>query len=216
MKIKITLVDDHRIFREGIRTLLNQQADMKVIGEAEDGRTAVDLVRKLSPRVVIMDVTMPNLNGIDATRQILAENPDIKVIALSMHAHQRFVQEMIEAGASGYLLKECAFEELVQAIHEVVEKDQVYLSPEMTQMVVNHYLQSTRKGKMQDTQPLTSKEREVLQLVAEGNTSGQIARMLNVSRKTIEKSRSTIMDKLKIDSLAELIKYAIREGLTKP
>jgi DNA-binding NarL/FixJ family response regulator len=133
-----------------------------------------------------------------------------------MHAHQRFVQEMIEAGASGYLLKECAFEELVQAIHEVVEKDQVYLSPEMTQMVVNHYLQSTRKGKMQDTQPLTSKEREVLQLVAEGNTSGQIARMLNVSRKTIEKSRSTIMDKLKIDSLAELIKYAIREGLTKP
>lgn len=216
MKIKITLVDDHRIFREGIRTLLNQQADMKVIGEAEDGRTAVDLVRKLSPRVVIMDVTMPNLNGIDATRQILAENPDIKVIALSMHAHQRFVQEMIEAGASGYLLKECAFEELVQAIHEVVEKDQVYLSPEMTQMVVDHYLQSTRKGKMQDTQPLTSKEREVLQLVAEGNTSGQIARMLNVSRKTIEKSRSTIMDKLRIDSLAELIKYAIREGLTKP
>jgi two-component system, NarL family, response regulator NreC len=216
MKISIILVDDHRIFREGIRALLNGQADMIVIGEAEDGQTAVHLARELSPRVVIMDVAMPNLNGIEATRQILTENPDIRVIALSVHAHQRFVQEMIEAGASSYLLKECAFEELVQTIHKVADNDQVYLGPEARQLLLDHYLQSTRKGKAQTPQPLTSKERVVLQLVAEGNTSGQIARNLGISRKMVEKHRASINCKLNIDTMADLIKYAIREGLTTP
>jgi len=215
MKIEIVVVDDHKIFRDGIRNLLDQQANMKVIGEAEDGRTAVDLVRRLSPQVVIMDVTMPNLNGIDATRRILEKNPDVKVIALSMHAQRRLVQEMLKAGASGYLLKECAFEELVQAIHVVFEKNQIYLSPGITQVVVHDYLQPAQKVELPDVSPLTSKEREILQLIAEGMTNENVAETLDMSRRTVEKHRARIMDKLHADSLADLIKYAIREGLTR-
>jgi len=174
MKIEIVVVDDHKIFRDGIRNLLDQQANMKVIGEAEDGRTAVDLIRRLSPQVVIMDVTMPNLNGIDATRRILEKNSAVKVIALSMHAQRRLVQEMLKAGASGYLLKECAFEELVQAIHVVFEKNQIYLSPGITQVVVHDYLQPAQKVELPDVSPLTSKEREILQLIAEGMTNENV------------------------------------------
>jgi len=215
MKIEIVVVDDHKIFRDGIRNLLDQQANMKVIGEAEDGRTAVDLIRRLSPQVVIMDVTMPNLNGIDATRRIIEKNPDVKVIALSMHAQRRLVQEMLKAGASGYLLKECAFEELVQAIHVVFEKNQIYLSPGITQVVVHDYLQPAQKVELPDVSPLTSKEREILQLIAEGMTNENVAETLDMSRRTVEKHRARIMDKLHADSLADLIKYAIREGLTR-
>ena len=215
MKIEIVVVDDHKIFRDGIRNLLDQQANMKVIGEAEDGRTAVDLIRKLSPQVVIMDVTMPNLNGIDATRRILEKNPAVKVIALSMHAQRRLVQEMLKAGASGYLLKECAFEELVQAIHVVFEKNQIYLSPGITQVVVHDYLQPAQKVELPDVSPLTPKEREILQLIAEGKTNENVAETLDMSRRTVEKHRARIMDKLNADSLADLIKYAIREGLTR-
>ena len=215
MKIGIVLVDDHKIFRDGIRNLLDQQSDMKVLGEAEDGRKAPDLVRKLSPQLVIMDVTMPNLNGIDATRRILEENQGVKVIALSMHAQRRLVQEMLMAGASGYLLKECAFEELVQAIRVVLDENQIYLSPGITQVVVHDYLRASQEGERPDATPLTSKEREIVQLIAEGSTNEKIAEILDMSRRTVEKHRARIMGKLKIDNLAELIKYAIREGLTK-
>lgn len=214
-KIQVFLVDDHRIFREGVRNLLEQHDDMTVVGEAEDGRTAVELIHKLSPAIVVMDVTMPNLNGIDATRRILSEQKDIKVLALSMHAHRRLVREMLEAGASGYLLKECAFNELVQAIRLVIEKNQICLSPEISRMVLEDYIQPGQKNDP-DLRALTPREREIVQLIAEGNTSRQIAQMIRMSVRTVEKHRLNIMGKLKIGSVAELVKYAIREGLTNP
>ncbi|MBI5676426.1 MAG: response regulator transcription factor [Nitrospirae bacterium] len=213
--IEIVLVDDHRIFREGVRHLLEQQEEMKVIGEAEDGRTAVNLVRQLQPRVVIMDVTMPDLNGIEATRRIRMENPGIKVIALSMHAHRRLAREMLDAGASGYLLKECAFEELVQAIRLAFEKDQIYLSPKISAVMVDDYLRVIREGEKPDSPALTSREREIVQLIAEGKTNAKIAEILDLSARTVEKHRLNIMSRLKMQNAAELIKYAIREGLTQ-
>jgi DNA-binding NarL/FixJ family response regulator len=213
MKIGIVLVDDHKIFREGVRNLLEHQDSIQVIGEADDGRQAIELVRKLSPQVVIMDVTMPNLNGVDATLRILEENQKVKVIALSMHSHQHLVKEMLKAGASGYLLKECAFEELVRAIHMVFDENRIYLSPEITQLMLEDYLHPHRKQNTPDSSLLTSKEKEILKLVAEGQTSEKIALNLDMSRRTVEKYRGRIMNKLKIDNLAELVKFAIREGL---
>lgn len=214
MSIEIVLVDDHQLFRDGVRHLLGHQLDMAVLGEAEDGRMAVEMVRKLSPQVVIMDVTMPNLNGIDATRRILAENPKVKVIALSMHGHRRFVQEMLKAGASGYLLKECAFQDLIQAIRTVLA-DKVFLSPDIARIVMVDYLNPSQTDKKKGISLLTSKEREVLQLIAEGNTNEKTAQILHMSRRTVEKHRARIMNSLKIDNLAELVKFAVREGLTK-
>jgi len=214
MSTEIVLVDDHQLFRDGVRNLLDQQLDMSVLGEAEDGRMALEMVRKLSPQVVIMDVTMPNLNGIDATRRILAENPKVKVIALSMHGHRRFVQEMLKAGASGYLLKECAFQDLIQAIRTVLA-DKVFLSPDIAQIVMDDYLNPSRKDKKRGISLLTSKEREVLQLIAEGLTNEKTAQILHMSRRTVEKHRARIMNTLQIDNLADLVKFAVREGLTK-
>ena len=215
MPIGIVLVDDHRIFREGVRTLLEQQEGMAVIGEANDGGEAVDLVRTLSPQVVIMDVSMPDVNGIDATQRILDENRDVKVIALSMHAHRRFVQDMLKAGASGYLLKECAFKEMIRAIHMVYDENRIYLSPEITQQMVDDFLHPSREKESPDSSLLTLKEIKVLQLVAGGQTSEQIAKNLDMSRRTVEKYRANMMAKLKIDNLAQLVKFAIREGLTE-
>jgi DNA-binding NarL/FixJ family response regulator len=214
MEIGIVLADDHKIFREGVRNLLDQHLDLKVLGEADDGRSAVDLVRQLSPQVVILDVTMPILNGIDAARRILAESPDIKVIALSMHSHQSLVQEMLRAGASGYLLKECAFDELVQAIHSALG-GRIYLSSEISRMVLEGYLQTSRKKERPDASSLAPKEREVLQLLAEGKSTEEIAQLLHMSGRTVEKYRSQIMKKLSIHNLAGLTKFAIRQGLTK-
>lgn len=215
-EIKAFLVDDHRIFREGVRNLLEQQADMTVVGEAEDGRTAVELIHKFTPTIVIMDVTMPNLNGIDATRRILGEKKEIKVLALSMHAHRRLVREMLEAGASGYLLKECAFGELVRAIHQIIERNQVYLCPAISQLVLDDYLRQTQKETNCTTLTLTPREREILQLIAEGRSSRQIAETMGMSVRTVEKHRLNMMRKVNIRSVAELVKYAIREGLTNP
>ena len=215
MHIGIVLVDDHKLFREGVRTLLEQQEGMTVAGEANDGREAADLVKKLSPQVVIMDVSMPEVNGIDATRRILEENRDVKVIALSMHAHRRYVQDMLKAGASGYLLKECAFKELVRAIHMVFDEHRIYLSPEITQQIVDDFLHPAHEKGSPDSSLLTLKEKKILQLVAGGQTSEQIARTLDMSRRTVEKYRARTMDKLKVHSLAELVKFAIREGLTE-
>jgi DNA-binding NarL/FixJ family response regulator len=167
-----------------------------------------------SPDVVIMDVTMPHLNGIDATRRILEAYPDIKVIALSMHSHSRFVEEMLKAGAVGYLLKECAFEDLVRAIHEVLE-GRMYLSPTITRVMVNDFLNPSQKDDVQGLAHLTSKEREILQLISEGYTNEDVAQSLHMSRRTVEKHRSRIMNKLGINNVAELVKFALREGLTK-
>jgi DNA-binding NarL/FixJ family response regulator len=213
MSIRILLVDDHKITRQGLRSLLEKQQDMEVVGEAEDGRTAVSLVRELVPSVVIMDVSMPDLNGMEATRQIIAQSPDVKIIALSMHSDMLFVTEMLKSGASGYLLKDCAFEELARAIQAVVA-GKTYLSPSISGVVVDDYLHRLSKADFSDSEVLTDREREVLQLMAEGKSTKQIALKLHISVKTVETHRRQMMKKLDIHTVAELTKYAIRKGLT--
>ncbi len=213
MSIRILLADDHRIVRDGLKTLLEKQPDMEVIAEAEDGRTTVNLARKLLPDVIIMDITMPDLNGIDATRKIVSETPNAKVIALSMHSDRRFVSGSLEAGASGYLMKDCAFEELVSAIRSVMTSNRTYLSPKVADIVVKNYVSKFSKSRMPVPPTLTNREREMLQLLAEGKTTKEIASGLHVSIKTVETHRRNIMSKLNSHSVADLIKYALREGL---
>ena len=213
MSIAVLLADDHKIMRDGPRSLIEREPDMEVVGEAEDGRTTVQLVRELSPDVVIMDITMPNMNGLEATRQILAEAPDVKVIALSMHSDRRFVVGMLRAGGSGYLPKDCAFEELVRAIRTVAA-NQAYLSPTIAGILVDDYVRHVPPGESSVFSVLTPREREVLQLLAEGWATKEVAHHLHTSIKTIETHRRHIMQKLGISSVAEMTKYAIREGLT--
>ncbi|HCO93032.1 MAG TPA: DNA-binding response regulator [Phycisphaerales bacterium] len=213
MSTKVLLVDDHAIIREGLRSLLEKEPNIEVVADTDDGRKARDLVRELSPDVVIMDITMPGLNGIEATRQITAESPHVKVIALSIHSKRRYVADMLSAGATGYILKECLFDELVQAIQAVVAGGQ-YLSPRITDVVVSDYVKRLSATAYSPFEALTTREREVLQLVAEGKSTKQIALELHVSTKTIEANRRQIMEKLDRHSVAELTKYAIREGLT--
>lgn len=212
MSIKILIADDHKVVREGLRTLIEKQPGMEVIAEAENGRKALKLIKKLSPDIAIMDIAMPDLNGIEATRQIVAEAPSTKVIALSMHSDRQFVTRMMSAGASGYLLKDCAFEEVARAIRSVMAR-QIYLSPEIVSIVVKAFL---RRSEPSDSMlsVMSPREREVLQLIAEGKTTKQIALRLHISAKTVDTHRRNIMDKLDIHSIAELTKYAIREGLT--
>ena len=213
MSIRILLADDHKITREGLRSLLDNQQDMEVVAEAEDGRTAVSLVREVVPSVVIMDVSMPDLNGVEAARQIIAQFPDVKIIGLSMHSDTLFVTEMLKSGASGYLLKDCAFDELALAIRTVVT-GKTYLSPSISGVVVDDYLHRLSKADFSDSEVLTDREREVLQLLAEGKSTKQIALKLHISVKTVETHRRQIMNKLDIHTIAELTKYAIRKGLT--
>ena len=213
MSVKIILADDHRIMREGLRALLEKEAGIEVIAEADNGRTTVELSRELNPDVVVIDIGMPDLNGIDATRQIVSESPAVKVIALSMHSDRKFVREMLSAGASGYLLKDSAFEELGIALTTVIN-NQTYLSPKIANTVVKDYLGKVEPKESKVSPALTKREREVLQLIAEGKTTKDIASQLYVSIKTIETHRKQIMDKVGLNSVAELTKYAIREGLT--
>ena len=214
MSTKILLADDHKITRQGLRSLLEKQPDMKVVAEAEDGREAVRLARQLHPDVVIMDVSMPDLNGMAATRQILGKSKKVKIIALSMHSDTLFISEMLKSGASGYLLKDCAFEELREAIRTVIAGN-IYLSPAISDVVVDDYLHRLSKtGPSDSGEVLTDREREVLQLMAEGKSTKQIALELYISVKTVETHRRQIMNKLNIHTVAELTKYAIRKGLT--
>jgi two-component system response regulator NreC len=213
MSIKILIADDHTIMRSGLRSLIDKEPDMEVVAEAENGRMAVQLALKFSPDVVIMDITMPDLNGIEASHQILSRAPDIKVVALSMHSDEQFVVEMLNAGASGYLLKDCAFGELCLAIRAVVA-NQNYLSPGIASVVIKDYLHELSRAKPPVSCVLTLREREVLQLVAEGKSSKKIASILHVSVKTVETHRQQIMDKLNIHSVAELTKYAVLKGIT--
>jgi two-component system, NarL family, response regulator NreC len=212
MSIPILLADDHKIMREGLKSLLSKEQGMEVVGEAENGRIAVKMARKLSPKIVIMDITMPELNGMDAARQILNECPGAKIITLSMHSDRRFVVEMFKAGVSGYLLKDSAFEELSRAIKAVMA-NQKYVSPAIAGMVIEDYVDHM-SGERILANELTNREREVLQLIAEGMTTKQIASNLNVSAKTVETHRRKIMKKLNIHSIAELTKVAIQQGLT--
>jgi DNA-binding NarL/FixJ family response regulator len=213
MVIKILLADDHEIVREGLRNLLEKQEGFEVVAEAEDGLTAVKKAKKLSPDLIIMDIGMPDLNGIEATRQILAESPHIKIIALSMHAETRFVSEMLKAGASAYLLKDSAFEELIQAI-QASRSNKIYLSPSIAEKVIKNYITSFPRESFSPFSILTQREREVIQLIAEGKSTKKVASLLFLSVKTVETHRQNIMEKLDLHSVAELTKYAIREGLT--
>jgi len=213
MSIRILLADDHKITRQGLRSLLDKQSDMEVVAEAEEGRTAVRLVRELLPDVVIMDVSMPDLNGMEAARQITREFGNVKIVALSMHSDSLFVTEMLKSGALGYLLKDCAFEELARAIRTVVA-GKTYLSPSVSGVVVDDYLHRLSKAGFSGLDVLTNREREVLQLLAEGKSTKRIALKLHISGKTVETHRRQIMNKLDIHTVAELTKYAIRKGLT--
>lgn len=213
MKIRIILADDHKIVRDGLRSLIEKEDDMVVEAEAGDGKTSVRLAVELAPQVVLMDIAMSGMNGIEATRQIVAAVPQCNVIALSMHADKRYVMEMLKAGASGYLLKDCAFEELASAIRTVLD-NKTYLSPLVSEIVIGDYIQQLQKSDCSVFSALSAREREVLQLLAEGNSTAQIADRICLSVKTVETHRKHIMEKLKINSIAELTKYAIREGLT--
>ncbi len=213
MATRILLADDHQIVVDGLRTLIACQDNMEVVAEANNGRTAVDLAGKVRPDVAVLDINMPDLNGIEATRQIVCSHPQVKVIALSMHSDRRMVGEMLKAGASGYLLKDCAFEELSRAI-KLVMSQQTYLSPAIADVVVEDYVRQLAQSGRTAFCTLTNREREVLQLLAEGKTTKEIAAILHVSVKTVETHRQQIMERLEIHSIAELTKYAIREGLT--
>jgi DNA-binding NarL/FixJ family response regulator len=213
MPVRIVIADDHRIVREGLRHLLEKRTDFTVVAEASDGEAAVRLAKELSPDVIILDISMPGMNGIEATRRILAERPGVRVLALSMHSDRRFVIETLKAGASGYVLKDSAFDELAHAI-EVVMARGAFLSPAITEMVVRDYV--AQAGEDADAfSVLTPREREVLQLMAEGAPTRAIAARLAVSVKTVETYRQQLMEKLDLHSVAELTKYAIREGLTE-
>jgi two-component system response regulator NreC len=212
-QIQILLADDHRLFREGLRHIIEDELGMLIVGQAETGRKTVELARDHHPDIVIMDISMPDLNGIEATRQLLAEFPSILVIALSMHADKRYVSEMLSAGAKGYLLKHSAVDELERAIHTVLGK-KIYISPEIAGVVVAEYLQHLSSARTATPSPLTAKEREVLQLLAEGKTTKEAASILHVSIPTIDTHKQHIMEKLDLHSIAELTKYAVREGLT--
>jgi len=211
MSIRILIADDFDVIREGVKSFLDIIPDMKVIGQAKDGRIAVQLAYELRPDVIIMDVEMPCLNGIDATRQIVQNLPTIKIIAFSAHLDSLHVREMFKAGALGYASKYGGCQELITAIKTVI-LEQTYLSPKITSVVIEGYVHPSPD----DVSPyslLTTKEREVLQLIAGGKTTKKIARELTISTKAVEWRRGKIMQKLNIQNVAELVKYAIREGI---
>lgn len=214
MGIRIILADDHEIVRHGLSRAFRQETDIEVVGQAEDGIRTVELVRELSPDAVVMDISMPDLNGMEATRQILKGHPHIKIVALSMHSSDKYVREMFRAGASAYLLKNCPFAELVGAVETVVS-GKTYVSPSIGGLVIKEYI-SKSDAERSAFSVLTQREREVLQLLAEGKTTKQVGRNLHISPKTVEVHRLRIMNKLNIDSVAQLTKYAIQEGLTQP
>jgi len=213
MRIKLLLADDHRIMRQGLISLIAAEPDMEVVGEAGNGREALKLALKLSPHIILMDVNMPDLNGIDATRQILAQVPDVKILALTMHTNRKLVLGMFQAGASGYMLKDCAFKELIVAIRTLMA-GQNYLSPEIAGTLLKGFLSLAAIQNQLLPGQLTDREREILQLIAEGNTIKEIADALNIGVKTVETHRRNIQQKLNLKGTADLIRYAFQEGLT--
>jgi two-component system response regulator NreC len=213
LSVKILLADDHKIVRTSIGQLLKRDIAFEIIGEADNGRETVKLAKELRPDVVVIDIGMPELNGIEATKQIIQASKDIKVIALSMHSDRFFIIRMFKAGASGYLLKDCAFDELVDAIHSVVNK-RIYLSKEITGIVISELLDALSKNESNGAVELTGREKEVLQMLVEGKSVKEIADILNLSIKTIESHKKNIMDKLEIYTIPELTKYAVRMGIT--
>jgi DNA-binding NarL/FixJ family response regulator len=212
-KIRILLADDHQIVRQGIRLLLSSDDRFEIIGETCDGVSTLEFAKRNRPDVIVMDITMPNLNGIDATRRIMDEIAGIRIVALSMYFDKYFLAMMLRAGARGYLPKDCASGELARAI-EVVSLDKFYISPGLGIHSPKDVLNGSEIPNFIAVSLLTNKEREILQLIAEGNSSKEIAAQLNVHVKTVEKHRNSLIGKLGMPSVAELTKFAIREGLT--
>lgn len=212
--IKILLADDHKLLLEGLKTILDKYNDIEVVGFASDGFEVVENSESLKPDIILMDISMPKLNGLDASKKILKTNPNIKIIMLSMHADRRYIQESLRIGARGYILKEAAGYELIKAI-EIVRKGGYFFGKAIQNEILTEYLEMIQDKDIHSDSPLSDREREVLQLVSEGNSTKDIASILNVSIKTIESHRKQIMDKLDLHSVAELTKYAIREGLTQ-
>lgn len=213
MSIKTLIVDDHKIFREGLRGLIEKEPDIDVLGEAGNGIEAIKFAGELHPDVIIMDVTMPDMNGIEATRKIIAESPGIRVLVLSMESDRRFIVEVLESGAFGYVLKDGIFAELATAIRTVAAGE-TYLGPRISELIIKDYLQRIPDGLPLTHSSLTTRERELIQLIADGKNAKEIAGAFGISIKTVEVHRHNIMQKLNLYSIAELTKYAIREGLT--
>ncbi|HZD56573.1 MAG TPA: response regulator transcription factor [Anaerolineales bacterium] len=211
-KIRILLADDHTILRDGIRALLEDEPNMILVGEAEDGRTAVKLAYELKPDVVIMDIAMPLLNGLEATRQIKRQLPGTEVLILTMHDNEEYIRQVLAAGAMGYILKDAAARELISAI-KTVQRGEAVLSTAITRLVIEDYLRWGDVQPADDSSNLTPREREVLQLIAEGNTNKQIAEILSLSIKTIQSHRANLMNKLDLHDRGELIKYAIQKKI---
>jgi DNA-binding NarL/FixJ family response regulator len=213
MSIRIVLADDHAILRDGLSQAFQQEEGMEIVGQASDGHSAVERARELKPDIVVMDINMPNLNGIEATREIRREAPGVRVIALSMHSAKPCVKEIYRAGASAYLVKNCGFDELARAVRTVAA-GKTYVSPSISDVVVGDFMRAEEKTASTAFSLLTAREREIVQLLAEGRTIKQIALQLRISPKTVEAHRLRIMNKLQIDTVAQLTKYAIQEGLT--
>jgi two-component system response regulator NreC len=211
-KIRVLLADDHTLLRSGIRALLSDQPDIIVVGEAEDGRQAVKMAKQFRPDVVLMDIAMPMLNGLEATRQIKNSHPEINILVLTMYDHEEYFRQVLEAGASGYIIKRAAASDLVAAIRSV-NKGEAVLSPSITRMVLEDYLRHENGNLEDDPNVLTPREREVLQLIAEGKTSREIAEIFNLSIKTIQSHRTSLMQKLDLHDRGDLIKYAIQKKI---
>jgi RNA polymerase sigma factor (sigma-70 family) len=211
--IKLVIADDHRLFRSGLRQLIEKQPGIKVLAEAATGFEAVAAAKDLSPDIILMDISMPEQNGIEATRRIVDEAGSVRVIILSMHSDRRYITEALRAGAKGYLLKDSAPEELLRAIHKVM-RDQFYLSAAINTQVIEGFVQLASNETSSAFSALSAREREVLQLLAEGKSTREIADKLNLSAKTVETHRQHVMEKLNLHTIAELTRYAIREGLT--
>ncbi len=213
MSVKVFLADDHKMFRDGLKAQLDNVEDMVVVGEASDGREAIKMLEELKPDVAVLDVAMPMLNGIEATRNVLKSVPALKIVMLSMLADQMYVVEALKAGASGYLLKEESFDQLLEAIN-IVLSGKVFLSKSIEEVMMEDLVRQIRNGDMEkNTDPLTDREREVLQLIAEGKTSREVAEILGVSVSTVDTHRKKIMDKLSIHNTAGLVKYAIKNKI---
>ncbi|MBI5650332.1 MAG: response regulator transcription factor [Chloroflexi bacterium] len=211
-KIRVLLVDDHIMLREGLKALLNLSDDCQVVAEASDGREAITCVREHSPDVVVMDMAMPGMDGLEATKRIIKERPQTKILVLSQHDNERYVLPILQAGAMGYVLKRSFASELVNAIR-AVSRGEVFVPPAITKMLLTNYRQQTEPAPEENDDVLTEREKEVLKLVAEGRSSQDIADLLNLSKKTVMCHRANIMTKLNIHNRANLVKYALGQGL---
>jgi DNA-binding NarL/FixJ family response regulator len=211
--IKVLLVDDHPLFREGIRALLSAESDIEVVGEAADGKQAIELAQKLSPKIIVMDLVMPGMNGMQAAQQLHDKFPEIKVLILSMYDDDEYIRQILKAGASGYVLKRAASDDLLRAIREV-EKGGSALHPTVAAKLIKDYVRRTKSPEQGDSgSALTARESEVLKLVVEGHTNRQIADKLGLGRKTVDTHRTNIMRKLDLHDVTALVKYALKRGL---